>query len=203
VPTQDWFESHAAKTQPRFALFRAARLAYEDYIRDSSAMGRPGFPKLKEIDFRRAASDTHLLQAEQLYLRALALSRQEKVFRDTAVALYQLGMLYHLQGRLAESREALEEALDIADSLPHLEDPEIKLISGCCYHLGILAAREGRTDLAKTFLNRSVNIDDAFADVYGQALSSEAIDVFFGQTANNHTLAKDTRDQSTRGLKIE
>ena len=171
-------ERWAAKSMPRFALFREARALYEDYLEDKLNSAHKDFCDLLEPDFAVAASDERLKESESLYQKALCLCREDGAYHDIAVNCYQLGLLFHLQGRLRESETFCTEALEIADSLPRLGEAEVKLISGCCYHLGILAARNRNTQVAKEFLERSLRLDESVSDFQGTHSTRKALTRF-------------------------
>jgi tetratricopeptide (TPR) repeat protein len=178
-------EMWAAKNMPRFALFREGRELYERYCQDRLASAQKDFSDLVESDFAVAASDERLKQSESLYLKALELCRQEDAYHDIAVSCYQLGLLCHLQGRLHESEAFCTEALEIADSLPRLTESEVQLISSCCYHLGILAARKGETAMATEFLERSFRLDESVSDLQGIHLTRKALARFVADTVSD------------------
>jgi tetratricopeptide (TPR) repeat protein len=175
-------EAWAAKRMPRYAIFREGRRLYEEYCEEKLTPAQKDFSSLAEPDFSEAASDQRLKLAETLYREALELCGQDNAYHDIAVACYQLGLLFHLQGRLHESEAFCMQGLEIADSLPFLNDAEVQLISGCCYHLGILAARNGRKDEAKQLLNRSLRLDESLSDFSGAGLTRKALAQIVGDS---------------------
>jgi hypothetical protein len=89
-----------------------------------------------------------------------------------------------MQGRFAEAEASLAEGLEIADSLPALDESDVELISGCCYHLGILAFRKGGTEAAKEMLERSKRLDESLGDLAGAALTRNALEHVTGEKAS-------------------
>lgn len=177
-------EQWASRTIPRFSLFREGRAIYEQYVQDHMTAESKEFCELNESDFARARSDAELAKCDSLYDQSLRLCRKDAAYRDIAVNCYQLGLLYHLQGRSSEAVAMLTEALEIADSLPRLEDSDIQLMSGCCYHLGILAARHQENSEAKDFFARSMRLDESLADLQGYYASRRALEHFFGESGD-------------------
>src|SRR5687767_1946513 len=92
-------ELFASLTQARFARYRSARLAYEQYLR---RLGKPLF-KITAADQEAARKDSGLAAAESDYREALRLTLEEGDLRDAALAYGQLGQLYLLQGRTEEA----------------------------------------------------------------------------------------------------
>ncbi len=171
-------ERWASRTMPRFSLFREGRTLYEEYL---NRLERE-FCDLSESDFAQAQSSPELQRCESLYQQSLRLCRKDDAYHDIAVNCYQLGLLYHLQGRFREAEELLTEALEIADSLPRLVEDEIRLMSGCCYHLGILAARAEKNDAARDFFARSLRLDESLADLPGVSATRRAMARFLGDS---------------------
>ena len=125
MPLGEWIASAASQ---RFAEYRSARLMYEAYLRE----GVPSFTELTAGDFQRAAVDARLGTIESSYRHVIEASKQVKDYRNIAVAFYQLGMLFHSQGKFQESDEQFRQSLDVAESLPELLDHEISM-SGDAY----------------------------------------------------------------------
>ena len=86
---------------------------YEEYLRD----GVPSFTELTAGDFQRAAADARLGTIESSYRHVIEVSKHAKDYRNIAVAFYQLGMLFHSQGKFQEADEQFRQSLDVAESL--------------------------------------------------------------------------------------
>jgi hypothetical protein len=168
-------EKWRARNEARFADFREARALYEETIGEQPSFAQKDVYDLTEADHEAAKSEPRLIRSELLFREALRISRAEKAWHDVGVACFQLGMLCHLQGRFAEAEAFCGEGLEIADSLPGLDEADVRLISGCCYHLGILAARRGCNEVAERLLKRSLRLDESLPDLSGAALTRRAL----------------------------
>jgi hypothetical protein len=159
----------------RGAAYSRAKLLYESYLNDATSRGRRGFPFLEDEDFRHAAADPTLREAAALYRAAIEASRAEKELRDAAIALVQLGMLEHVVGDFTQAERTMREGLSGLSWLPHLIEEDIKAMSACCYHLGILKVRRGARPEGLADLQRAEAIDVALVDLGGVSLVREAI----------------------------
>ncbi len=177
-----YLEWQAAQMSPRFELFREAKALYLTYTRTLTG----SFPALNLDDFARATADAGIEGAEALFREAQSLAINEEAFRDAAVALYQRGMILHLRGDFSKSEEALREALEITASLPQMAIGDVRTVSGCLFHLGILAARRGEFELARPFLDRSLELDRETLDVGGAALSRDALEHYWPSEDEAH-----------------
>ncbi len=166
------YEWLAARRSQRLEVYRRARLTYEAYI----ARAQVDFRTLREEDCRAARSDPGLGAAEQDYHLATELSEQEGALRDAGVGCYQLGMLLHLQGRLEEATECLGRALQVVEALPQVGRDGRMTISGCQFHLGVIALRRGEVEEARSRLQASLDIDTALGDVAGMAMGRAALE---------------------------
>src|SRR5205823_1711464 len=92
---------------------------------------------------RLAREDAGLRESEQLYREAIRLSRDADASRDVAVGAFQLGALLHLQGRFTEAAEQLQAVLGVVEDLPQQDSTDQEVVSGCYYHLGLIALRQG------------------------------------------------------------
>lgn len=167
----------------RGVAYSRAKLLYESYLNEAMSRRWRGFPFLEDEDFRQAAADPTLREAAELYKAAIEASRSEKEFRDVGVALVQLGMLEHVVGDFAQAERTVNDGLSVLSCLPHLIEEDIKAISSCCYHLGILKVRRGAMPQGLADLQRAEAIDVALVDLGGQSLDREAIAHFFDFSA--------------------
>jgi tetratricopeptide (TPR) repeat protein len=165
----------------RRTVYNEARLACEASLKEAIRRGWKGFAGMTADDSERGARDPRVQHAEALYRQALEMTRREPAWRDLGIALYQLGMLQHFCGKFDLAEQSLKEGLAILESLPQPSNDDIKAISGCCYHLGILAARRGSRDEGRTLLKRSQALDAAMLDVAGQSMDREALAVLLGE----------------------
>ncbi len=167
-----FFEWQASRTRPRFRAYRAARLDHEAYL----ARIRTPYDRLAAEDHRQAAADERLRAAEAGYREAIRLSEREGAARDAGVAQAQLGMLLHLQGRLAAAQEAFAAALDTLSGLVRPDDAARAVVSTAHYHLGLLAHRAGRRDEARRQLQRSLAMDSSLGDARGMTVTRAALE---------------------------
>lgn len=156
----------------RVTWYRDAKARYEVYLREHHPAG---YLMLTDADHQLARADRSLVEAEAAYRRAIELTRELDVEAegDLAVALYQLGMLYHLQGRLAEAKSAFVESSRTMATVPV---PEPRATSGVEYHLGLLALREGSLAEARRLLRNALSIDTLVGDEPAIALDRAALE---------------------------
>ena len=157
----------------RFELFRNAKLAYEDFFDQNGSKFQLLEPTSKEL----AITDRRLIDALTWYEEALELCLAEKAFRDAAVTLLQMGKLYRLWCRASEARALFERALEIADSLPSLNNSELGLLAQCCSHIGIVALLNGDAELGRRHIGRSVAILEFCFDAEANNLCLAAMEL--------------------------
>lgn len=154
----------------RSTSYRNAKARYEAYLREHQPVD---YLVLTDADHQRARADPSLLEAEAAYQHAIELTRDAEEEGDLAVALYQLGMLYHLQGRLAEGKSAFVESSRTMAAVPV---PEPRATSGVEYHLGLLALRAGSPAEARRRLRSALSIDTLVGDETAIALDRAALE---------------------------
>ncbi len=152
--------------------FGEARCLYLSFLAENQTR----FDQIDDDDFLKASQDPRLVRAERLFERAARCARQEGRSDNVAVAQYQRGMLLHLQGRLSEARGQLAMSADALLSSVSGDRSERATLSGCYYHLGILEMREGRPADAERLLRKSLEIDEADADLVGVRLCRSALE---------------------------
>jgi tetratricopeptide (TPR) repeat protein len=161
----------ASGRDPRFRASREARLLLEDYL-VRLGVGQEFLTSGQREQARRNPS---LIQAERLYQQAVAMSEQEKAVGDVAVGNFQLGRLYHLQGRWDESAAALRRALDIYKDLLRPGREERQAGGDCHYWLGVVALAQGHSDEARQEFGESLKVDTDLGNREGQAAIRRAI----------------------------
>lgn len=166
-----FFEWLNSRFDPRFKAYREARLIYEAYINKLNVQFHALAPK-HCID---ASQDLQLRRAELLYRQAIELSRKSAALHDVATGLYQLGMLQHLQGRIHQACQSFERSVKILKELPHSDLENQAILSGCCYHLGIISCRNGHIEEGKSLISDSLRIDELLNDSYGITASRSAL----------------------------
>jgi hypothetical protein len=152
--------------------FAEARRLYQSYV---ASLQKP-FDHLSNVDFEAAIKDSDLARAEELYTKARLLAAEEKRSDNVAIADYQLGLLYHLQGRLSEARQRLQSAVGLLESSINVGYSVRSTLSGCFYHLGIISMRVGDRAEAERLLHKSLEIDEEETDLQGIALCKGALE---------------------------
>jgi len=146
--------------------YQDAKERFESYLFQHAPVT---FLTITGDDHERAAHDPLLQPCEELYGEAIELSRSEGMVINVGVAMTQLGMLHHLQGRFEIARREFLEALTVKGMAP-------AAISSCHYHLGVLALREGAKEEAWQRLQSSLAIDTVLNDATGIAITRAALD---------------------------
>ena len=90
-------------------------------------------------------------------------------------------MLFHLQGRLKEARFRLKSAVDTSQARVTVDRSERSMLSGCYYHLGIIAMHEGNRMEAERLLHKSLAIDTADMDIAGMRMCKEVLSTVASQ----------------------
>ena len=158
-----------ARRPKRLNSFLKAKQLYENYMRNNVRSEPTG------QDRRKARTDASLAKAESLYGEAIESSRQQEEIYDVAVASFQLGMLLDLQGRDEEASEAFQAAPELLPKLRR-DVNMVGTVSGCFYRLGLISKRKGDLSGARSFLERSLALDEEINDIPGQRLCKEALD---------------------------
>jgi hypothetical protein len=165
------YEWYAARYMPRFKIFREAKVLYNHYMDTQNI----SFYKRTDEIRSFAARDAYLMEAEKKYKKAIQLSEIETVLSDVAIGKYQLGMLYHLQGKFDEAMNELNSSTDILESLPQINKELRQTLSGCYYHLGIIEMIKGSNENARKHLINARSIDEVIGDYRGVALEDEVL----------------------------
>ena len=153
----------------RLKSFLKAKQLYEGYMRENVRT------EPTDETRQKARSDARLARAESLYRHAIGASQSEGEIYDVAVASFQLGMLLDLQGRDGEASEAFRAVLELASRLRH-DANMTGTLSGCYYRLGLISKREGDVNSARSFLEKSLELDQQINDIHGQRVCREALD---------------------------
>lgn len=161
----------ASLSDPRFKAFREAKRQYQPFVDAHQVAFENVSDELRGL----AREDAGLRESEKFYREAIRLSRVAHASRDVAVGEFQLGALLHLQGRFAEATEQLQAALGLGEDLPQQGSSDQELISGCYYHLGLIAFRKGNKDEAREMIGKSLAIDRALSDASGVRLCLRAL----------------------------
>ncbi len=154
---------------PRFRAFVEAKDAYEAYLQEV----RFRFDQMSEEQYRRGRENPRLDVARRGFAAAIEMSERAGALSDEAVAKYQLGLVCHARGELDRSAELMRAALEVLDALPCRD--RAADTTGCHYHLGIIALKQGRLPEAVRALRRSRQLDEASADLSGMSMCDRAL----------------------------
>lgn len=162
-------EKFAAARSLRLQAFVSAKNSYEAFLQE---MDLP-FHQISEEHYRRAREDARLSEAEQGFTTAIKMSEQADALADSAVARYQLGMIYHLRGDLDEAAALMRSALQVFSNL--FQRNRSADMSPCHYHLGVIALKRGRLSEAVSELRRSRQMDQNDMDLGGMQMCDQAL----------------------------
>jgi tetratricopeptide (TPR) repeat protein len=165
------FERFSAKFSSRFRLFREGKALYESFYRTQN------FFLFQRTDEDRmiALGNARLKKAELNFKEAVRLSRDENEFEDAATGLFQLGMLYHLQGRYDEAMAAFYSAMETMNQLPQADLRVDQLLGDCHFQLGIIEMNRGDKEKAKEHLLESRSRDESLNNREGLKMIDKAI----------------------------
>lgn len=155
-------EQVASLQDSRYKAFSRARDLYLGYLRQHQIADLPG--GVTPAQRVAARQDPGLAEAEHLFCVARDGAIHAGSQPSVAIAWYQIGLVYQLQGRLDEAAQALRNALDIMDNLPQLDNNAQETQSNCHYMLGQVALEQGDFGLAQHQLQSALVIDIARHD---------------------------------------
>ncbi len=186
-------ERWAATSDPRFQAFIAGKEAYESFGREA----RVGFEAMTDVHYVAARADARMLVALRRFTEAAEMSEQAGALADMAVAKYHLGMVRHARGELDEAKALMEQALGVLSNLPQRD--RAGDTSGCHYHLGLIAMKQGRLPDAVRELRRSRQLDEARADLPGMQLCDRALAACAEAGADLDAVPDDSPDKLAAG----
>ena len=158
----------------RVRIYMEALQLYENY----QARVTVPFHELTDEHVKAAVEDPALLKAEAGFREAIEMCRQGHHLPDMATGLYELGLLLHMQGRLAEAKECFHAVLRLQSGFAQVSMESTQVSSGAEYHLGVLAMKSGNRIDAQYWLNRAVKKDSAAGDFTGLAIDRMAMKKF-------------------------
>jgi tetratricopeptide (TPR) repeat protein len=164
-------EWYAGRSIPRFQHFKEAKAIYERFCKYENINFSKRTDELRNV----AMNDSSLQKAEHHYIEAIRLSRQDGVLSDAAIGQFQLGMLFHLQGRYGDAVRELNSSLGFLESLPQPDKGIRQALSGCHYHLGIIEMINGSRENALKNLQASRSLDEIIGDFRSVALVDEVL----------------------------
>jgi len=168
---EKFLERRQAKSKPRFAAFVTGKKLYDSYLADHPL----SFARLGPDDYRRAAGDSRLAQAEVRYRAAVDGARQDNRSDDVATGLEELGKVHHLRGEFGEAAACFGEAISIYEDMGRLDRAKLATLGTCHFNLGIMAYRQGDADAGRTYLEQSIAVDEKNKDVAGCAETRKVI----------------------------
>ena len=166
-------EHAAGQKESRYQAFSQARDLYLGYLREHQIVDLP----FGVTPAQRAAArqDAGLAEAVHLFCVARDGAVEAGAQPSVAIAWYQIGLVYQLQGHLDKSAQALRSALDILDDLPQLGNDDRETLGNCHYALGQVALEQGDRGLARRELESALVIDTARHDRQAQAQTRAAL----------------------------
>lgn len=164
----------SARYQPRFRLFREAKELYERFYRTQNFL----LHQRTDEDRRIALNHPYLKAAEYKFKEALRLSEEVKEYEDVCTARFQLGMLYHIQGRYEEAVREFNICMELIENLPQ-EDVVLKQRYGDChFHLGLIAMFMGNFEEGRRHLMESRSVDESLNEKEGVMINTMAMEFF-------------------------
>lgn len=157
-----------ARHDPSVATFNDAKTIYLAYVAKLQKQLHGYVPEV----WPAAVEDAELVNAERLFRRAASLAHERRRLDCVAIAQYQLGILFHLQGRLDEANEILESACRYFEGALRVDS---SLVSNCHYHLGQIANLRGQGRIARHHLQIALKIDEEARDFDGSQLCRRAL----------------------------
>ena len=164
---QSWL---SAKLIPWYAPYWNAKKLHEGSPHGLFTRGKGLYRSLTAAEIEAAARCPRLARAVELYEECIDRERSEERVLNHGIALHQLGLLLHRQGRLGEARGAYEDALAVLEDLPH---DVLPAISTCHFRLAELSLESGDRNAALEHLQRSRDIDTRLRDAGGLAMNDE------------------------------
>lgn len=163
-----WLNS---KLIPWFTPYWEARKLHEGSPHGLFSRGNGLYRALTSAEVEAAANCPRLARAVQLYEECLAREQSEGRPLNFGIALHQLGLVRHRQGKLDAAEKAYEGALDILEDLPHAE--ALPAISTCHFRLAEILLERGKKQVASEHLEKSRSIDENLNDRGGLVMSCE------------------------------
>jgi tetratricopeptide (TPR) repeat protein len=161
----------ASRSLPWFAPFWKAKKLHESS--PHGLFNRTFYHALTPDEIEGAARCPQLAKAIELYKECIGREVAAGRIFNQGVALQQLGLVYHRQGKLDAARKAYQDGLDLFEDLPDAE--ALAPASTCHFRLAEICLREGKREEALSHLEKSRSIDEGLNDQNGLTLSSELL----------------------------
>jgi tetratricopeptide (TPR) repeat protein len=161
-----WLRS---KTIPWFAPYWEAKKLHEGS--PHGLFPRTYYHALRDKEIHDAKQCPRLERAITLYKECIEREKNSGRHFNEGIALHQLGLVLHRQGKLVAARQAYGKAIEILEDLPNPE--ALPAISTCHFRLSEIHIASGDKQSASLHLERSRKIDESLNDQDGLSLSAE------------------------------
>lgn len=135
--------------------------------------GRGFYHALTPDEIAVAAQCPRLARAIELYQECITREKNAGRLLNQGIALHQLGLVLHRQGKLDAASKVYEDALALLTDLPHAE--ALPAVSTCYFRLAEIFSTQGKKQAAREHLEKSRSIDEGLNDESGIAMSSELL----------------------------
>jgi tetratricopeptide (TPR) repeat protein len=159
----------SSKSVPWFAHYWEAKKLHE-----GSPHGlflRTYYHALSAQEIEEAEHCPRLARAIALYEECVQREQSAGRFLNEGVALHQLGLVLHRQGRLVAASKAYNQAISILEDLPDAE--ALPTLSTCHFRLAEIHIKNGDKQSASMHLEKSRSIDESLNDRNGLAMYTE------------------------------
>jgi tetratricopeptide (TPR) repeat protein len=159
----------SSKTVPWFAPYWEAKKLHEGS--PHGLFPRTFFHALSAQEIQEADRCPRLARAITLYEECIEREKSAGRHLNEGIALHQLGLVLHRQGKLVAARQAYEQAIGILEDLPNAG--ALPAISACHFRLAEMDIMNGDKQAARMHLDRGRSIDESLNDRTGLALYAE------------------------------
>jgi len=163
-----WF---ASKLVPWFTPYWEAKKLHEGSPHGLFTKGKGLYRDLTPLEIEDAAHCPRLARAIQLYQECVEREKDAERLLNHGMALHQIGLVRHRQGKLDTAQKAYEDALALLEDLPDAE--VLPTISTCHFRLAEIFLEHGNKRAASEHLEKSYSIDESLNDKGGLVMSSE------------------------------
>ena len=159
----------SSKTVPWFAPYWEAKKLHEGS--PHGLFPRAFYHSLSAQEIQEANHCPRLARAITLYEICIEREKSAGRYFNEGIALHQLGLVLHRQGKLAAARKAYEQAIGILEDMPNAG--ALPAISACHFRLAEIYIALGDKQSANMHLEKSLNIDESLNDKAGLSLYAE------------------------------
>jgi tetratricopeptide (TPR) repeat protein len=161
----------SSKIVPWFTPYWEAKKLHEGSPHGLFTKGKGLYRALTPSEIEAAVLCPRLDRAIRLYMECADRERSAGRVLNCGMALHQIGLVRHRQGKLITAQEAYEDALALLEDLPHAE--VLPAISTCHFRLAEISLEHGNRSAASEHLEKSRSIDESLNDKGGLAMSRE------------------------------